>query len=504
MPIDKGPHWQQAIDASCVYDVAVVSPLEEATPLTQRMGVPVYFKREDLQPVFSFKIRGAYQKLASIPAAQRAKGVVAASAGNHAQGVAYGARSMGIPATIVMPKTAPDIKVNAVRRMGAKVELVGSTYDEAYQYANEWAMQHDLVFLHPFDDPQVMIGQGTVAKELVAQLPGLDMVFVPVGGGGLLGGMAAYLHTASPNTRLIGVEPDDAACMTAALQAGHLVDLDEVGIFVDGVAVKRAGAHPFQMASAHVHDMVTVTTDEVCAAIKDIFEVTRVACEPAGALALAGLKKMLPTVSGNVANAVAILSGANLNFDRLQHISERAALGEGREMMMLVQIPEQPGSFRAFCRQLGPHAITEFNYRYQHGERAVVLVGIEVPFASRVRLCDQLQAHGYEAIDLSHDEMAKVHLRHMMGGRVQLPDERLLHVEFPERPGALLRFLTKLGSDWSITLFHYRNHGADYGRVLLGLSVPPAEWSSVCQRLDEVGYPWHDHTHAVWKGMLFS
>jgi len=497
-------NWQEAINSSCVYEVAVVSPLEEAVPLSQRFGVPVYLKREDLQPVFSFKIRGAYQKLASIPAEQRAKGVIAASAGNHAQGVAYGARSMGIPATIVMPKTAPDIKVNAVRRMGATVELVGSTYDEAYHHAHELAIAQQLVFLHPFDDRQVMIGQGTVAKELVAQLPLVDVVFVPVGGGGLLGGMAAYLHAVSPHTRLIGVEPDDAACMTAALRAGQLVDLEEVGIFVDGVAVKRAGALPFEMAKAHVHDMVTVTTDEVCAAIKDIFEVTRVACEPAGALALAGLKKMVPTLSQPATNAVAILSGANLNFDRLQHIAERAALGEGREMMMLVQIPEKPGSFRAFCRQLGPHAITEFNYRYQQDEHAMVLVGIEVPWGARPRLLEQLHAHGYEAIDISHDEMAKVHLRHMMGGRAHLPDERLLHVEFPERPGALLRFLTKLGGEWSITLFHYRNHGADYGRVLLGLSVPISAWPTVCQRLNEVGYPWRDHTHAGWKGMLCS
>ncbi len=497
-------NWKEAIDQSSVYDVAIVSPLEFAPLLSQKYHASIYLKREDLQPVFSFKLRGAYQKLTTIPSESLKKGVIAASAGNHAQGVAYGAKYMGIPATIVMPKTAPLIKVNAVKRMGAMVELVGTAYDDAYAHAMTLCQRNECTFLHPFDDEAVIVGQGTVGKELFEQVPDLDMVVVPVGGGGLLAGIVAYFKSVSPQTRIVGVEPDDAACMTAALLAGQLVELDEVGIFVDGVAVKKAGKANFDVVKGHIHRLVTVSTDEVCAAIKDIFEETRVACEPSGALALAGLKKLLSDPHEKIGKVAVVVSGANLSFDRLQHIAERATLGEGKEMMMLAEIPEVAGSFKSFCRQLGPHAITEFNYRYQDSSRAVVLVGLQIDQAGRQRLLAHLCSTGVKAIDISDDEMAKVHLRHMVGGQVSILNERLFHVEFPERPGALLRFLTKLGSDCSITLFHYRNHGADYGRVLLGMSVHPSDYSILESRLNDIGYPWRDYSDAKWVSLLFK
>ncbi|MEM9401905.1 MAG: threonine ammonia-lyase, biosynthetic [Pseudomonadota bacterium] len=500
-------HYKAMADASAVYDVAVRTPLEPAAPLSQRLGNTVLMKREDLQPVFSFKLRGAYNKLASLPAEDRARGVICSSAGNHAQGVALAARELGINATIVMPVTTPDIKVDAVRALDGKVVLHGDAYDDAYEHARRLEAQDDLTFVHPFDDPLVIAGQATIGAEILEQcdVP-IDTVFVPVGGGGLIAGIASYLKAEHPDTRVIGVEPVDSASMAASLDAGRPVELDHVGIFADGVAVRRVGDETFRLCQAYVDDIVTVTTDQVCAAIRDIFECTRSIVEPAGGLAVAGLKKTVADEALQGKVLITINCGANVNFDRLRHIAERAAVGEQREMLIAVEIPERPGSFRQFCEAVGKRSITEFNYRYADVDAARIFVGIELKHggSERQQILAGLREDGYRLEDLSDNEMAKLHVRHMVGGRApELTDEHLFRFEFPERPGALLQFLDAVGERWNISLFHYRNHGSDHGRVLVGIQVPDAETGDLESHLEKLGYPhWDETDNPAYRAFL--
>lgn len=483
---------------SRVYDVARETPLEPARLLSARLGNAVFLKREDLQPVFSFKIRGAYNKVAGLSPEERARGVITASAGNHAQGVALSARRLGIRALIVMPETTPAIKVAAVRRLGGEAVLHGGAYDEAYEHAAQIARREGMTFVHPYDDPEVIAGQGTVAMEILRQHPGpLHAIFVPVGGGGLIAGIAAYVKTFWPEVKVIGVEPDDAPSLERALAAGKRVVLESVGIFADGVAVRQVGEEPFRVCREAVDEVVLVTGDEICAAIKDIFDETRSVAEPAGALAVAGMKKYVEREGLRGADLVAIDSGANINFDRLRYIAERAETGEQREALLAVTIPEEPGSFRSFCEAIGHRSITEFNYRYASASRAHVFAGIELREgrADKDRLVGELRAKGYAVLDLSDNEMAKLHVRYMVGGRApEVVDEVLYRFEFPERPGALLHFLSQMGSRWNISLFHYRNLGADYGRVLVGVQVPPADAGRFQKFLADLGYPREEET----------
>lgn len=472
------PDYLRAVLTSRVYEVAIESPLTEARRLSRRIGHRVLIKREDLQPVFSFKLRGAYNKMAGLSAAERAAGVLAVSAGNHAQGVALAARELGCRATIVMPSTTPSIKVDAVAAFGAEIILEGDGYDAAAAVGHRIAAERGLTFVHPFDDPAVIAGQGTVAMELLRQHAGaLDAVFIPVGGGGLAAGMAAYIKALRPEIRVIGVEPEDAACLDAALKAGHAVTLDQVGLFVDGVAVKRIGDHTFKVLRECIDEMVLVNTDEICAAIKDMFDDTRVVLEPAGALAIAGLKRYAEGLKQPGATLCAVASGANMNFDRLRHVAERAEIGESLEAVFGVEIPEQAGSFLRFCKALGPRSVTEFNYRCTPNAAAQIFVGIALrrgaPERSEIRA--MLESQGYKVSDYTDNELAKLHVRHMVGGRAQVSGlERVYRFEFPERPGALLRFLEQMGTRWNITLFHYRSHGAAYGRVFAGIEVVDA------------------------------
>ena len=479
-----------------VYDVAVETPLTRAKQLSDRFGNEIILKREDLQPVFSFKIRGAYNKISQLSPAQLANGVIAASAGNHAQGLALAAQKLGVKATIVMPATTPDVKVNAVRGWGAEVVLHGDAYDEAFAKSQEIMAQSGQVFVHPFDDLDTIAGQGTIGMEILRQHIGkIDAVFIPVGGGGLLAGVASYIKYLRPDIKVIAVEPQDAACFKAAREAGEPVRLDQVGIFAEGVAVGIIGSNTFAIAKDNVDDVITVTTDEMCAAIKDIYDDTRAITEPAGACALAGLKKYIETTGAKGQTFIAINSGANVNFDRLRHVSERAELGEKREAIIAVKIPESPGSFRSFCQALETRNITEFNYRYSDPEQAAIFVGVQLgghPH-SRENLLDDLK--DYEIVDLTDDETAKVHIRHMIGGHLRSEKGELLYsFEFPERPGALLKFLNSLGGEWNISMFHYRNHGDAYGRVLVGLQAVGEE-TDVTQYLDALGYPYQDETN---------
>ena len=475
-----------------VYDVAIESPLEPAARMSRRLGVEVLLKREDLQPVFSFKLRGAYNRIARLSKDELARGVVCASAGNHAQGVAMAAARRGIRAIIVMPETTPRIKVDAVRALGAEVLLHGDDFDQASGRAREIERREGRVFVHPFDDPEVIAGQGTVAMEILRQRRGesIDTVYVPVGGGGLIAGIAAYAKSLFPSIRIVGVEPADAPTLHAALAAGRPVMLPEVGLFADGCAVRRIGEETFRVAQGTVDEVLLVSTDEICAAIQDLHEDTRSAVEPAGALALAGLKREASTRPLSSGARVAIVSGANLNFDRLRHIAERAELGQQREMLLAVTIPERPGSFRAFCSSLGRRNVTEFNYRFADPAAAHIFVGLalEGPGA-RDEVLAALAAAGLPAVDLSADECAKLHVRHLVGGPARgVIDERLFRFEFPERPGALARFLDAIGARWNITLFHYRNHGSDFGRVLAGIQVPVADAAEFTSHLDALGY----------------
>jgi threonine dehydratase len=480
-----------------VYDVAIESPLEPARQLSGRLGTSVWFKREDLQPVFSFKLRGAYNKIAHLNDATRARGVIAASAGNHAQGVALAAQRLGCRATIVMPVTTPSIKVNAVRTLGAEVVLHGDTFEGAFAHSQQLRAEGGATYIHPYDDLDVIAGQGTIGMELLRQMPrGMEAVFVPVGGGGLIAGIAAYLKRLQPGIRVIGVEPVDANALHRSLAANRRVKLEQVGLFADGVAVNQVGEQTFELCRQFVDEVVLVDTDEICAAIKDVFQENRSILEPAGALAVAGLKAWSEQNQNRPAPGalVAILSGANTNFDRLRFVAERAELGEQREAILAVTIPERPGSFRAFCERIGQRSITEFNYRYADPSRAHIFVGMQVADRAETRqILDHLHTDGLEAVDLSDNEMAKLHIRHLVGGRApSVTHERVLRFEFPERPGALLRFLDRMNAGWNISLFHYRNHGADYGRVLAGIQVPPKDHAEFQAFLDQLGYAWVD------------
>jgi threonine dehydratase len=483
-----------------VYDVASESPLELAPALSKRLKNRLLLKREDLQPVFSFKLRGAYNKMAGLPAARLKKGVIAASAGNHAQGVALAAQRLGCRAVIVMPVTTPRIKINAVAARGAEVVLHGDSYNEAYTHAIRLKRRRGLTFVHPYDDPEVIAGQGTIGMEILSQHPGpIDAIFVPVGGGGLISGIAAYVKKINPRIKIIGVEPVDAAAMTESLKKNKRIILDHVGLFADGVAVKQVGEETFKLCRKLVDEMVLVDTDEMCAAIKDVFEDTRVVLEPAGALAVAGAKAWIERKNGKKRargmTLVAICSGANTNFDRLRFIAEEAEVGEHREAILAVTIPEKPGSFRKFCATLGARNVTEFNYRIADSKDAHIFVGVEVQGRKEtIRLVKNLRRHGLKTVDLSDNEMAKWHVRHMVGGRAPAKDELLYRFEFPERPGALMRFLDNMRSDWNISLFHYRNHGADYGRVLVGMQVPRRETGAFRAFLKKLGYPCADET----------
>jgi threonine dehydratase len=486
-----------------VYDVAVETPLDPMPRLSGRLGASALLKREDLQPVFSFKVRGAYNKIAGLPPEALRRGVICASAGNHAQGVALAASKLGVAATIVMPTTTPTIKVEAVRARGGTAVLHGDAYDDAYAHACALERETGATFIHPFDDPDVIAGQGTVGLEILRQHSGpIAAVFVPVGGGGLAAGVAAIVKFLRPGTRVIGVEPADAASMKAAIAAGERVTLDRVGLFADGVAVRQVGGHTFRLCRDLLDEVVTVTTDEICAAIKDVFDDTRAMSEPAGAVAVAGLKAWAETNRaeanpGSAGALIAINSGANLNFDRLRHVAERAEIGEGREALIAVTIPERPGAYRRFIRLLGNRAVTEFNYRYADPSSAHIFVGVGLSDGGREKaaILAALEAEGLPVVDMSDNEMAKLHVRYMVGGRARgIADEVVCRFQFPERPGALLRFLESLAPDWNVTLFHYRNHGDDYGRVLAGIQVPAAERPAFGRALDALGYPYSDET----------
>ncbi len=494
-------NYVERILTSRVYDVAVESPLDDAAELSQRLGCRVLLKREDLQSVFSFKLRGAYNKLASLPAETLANGVVCASAGNHAQGVALAARKLGTTARIVMPRTTPAIKVEAVSRLGGEVIIHGDTYDEACEHATALASDAGATFVHPFDDPDVIAGQGTVGMELVRQCgANMNAVFVPVGGGGLAAGVSVYIKRLLPGVRVIGVEPADAACMHAALAAGKPVTLEQVGVFADGASVKRAGTETFRLCSRHLDEIVRVDTDEICAAIKDIFSDTRTMAEPAGALAVAGLKQYAERSHVAGQTLVAVHSGANLNFDRLGHIAERANIGEHTEALLAVEIPEEPGSFQRFCRELGRRVVTEFNYRYSDTDQARIFVGLRLSGGDPERADNTqlLARHGYAVHDMTGDELAKMHVRYMVGGyNPAIEHERLFRFRFPERRGALLDFLGAVGPRWNISLFHYRNHGSDYGRVLAGVQVPPGDATEFAAHLDDLGYFYQEETDGL-------
>jgi threonine dehydratase len=481
-----------------VYDVAIESPLEPARRLSRRLGNQIYFKREDLQPVFSFKLRGAYNKIATLDEAVARRGVICASAGNHAQGVALAARRRGIGAVIVMPRTTPHIKVQAVLDLGGEVVLEGDDFDHAFEHATGLARERGLTFIHPFDDPDVIAGQGTIGMEILRQCSSPPhAIFVPIGGGGLIAGIATYVKSLYPQVRVIGVEPEDAASMHDSLRAGQRVTLDRVGIFADGVAVRRVGEETFRLARKYVDEVLLVSTDEICAAVQDIFEDNRTIAEPAGALAVAGVKRYVAREQCREQTFVTLNCGANVNFDRLRHIAERADIGAQREALLAVEIPEAPGSFLRFCRLLGRRSVTEFNYRYDDALSARIFAGISLTDGRREKeaLLAQVADAGYRVLDMSDDEMAKLHVRYMVGGHAHgLRHERLFRFEFPERPGALLRFLEAVGERWNISLFHYRNHGSDYGRVLAGVQVTPEDSATFAAHLGELGYVYTEET----------
>jgi threonine dehydratase len=499
--------YVKLIDEAAVYDVALVTPLELARNLSARVGSQILMKREDLQPVFSFKLRGAYNKISSLSDEQLQRGVICSSAGNHAQGVALAAKQRNVRAIIVMPETTPSIKVDAVKAHGAEVVLHGDTYDDAYARGRELEQEQGLIFIHPFNDPLVIAGQGTIGKEILQQIEGeIDAVFVPIGGGGLIAGIGVYIKSVNPKIRIIGVEPEDSASMQASLAAGEPVTLDHVGIFADGVAVRRVGDETFRLCKDVVDDIVVVDTDKICAAIRDVFEDTRSIVEPAGALAIAGAKKYLAENDIVGGRFVVINCGANVNFDRLRHIAERAAVGEEREMLVAVEIPESPGSFRKFCEALGRRNITEFNYRYNDAKNAHIFVGVELTkgLEERLQLIEKLQSLGFPVADLSDNEVAKIHVRHMVGGNAAaIENERLFRFEFPERRGALLDFLNAIGTNWNISLFHYRNHGSDYGRILAGIQVPANESDELEKHLSELGYAhWEESDNPAYTMFL--
>ena len=500
-------NYQERIRNAPVYDVAIESPLDFARNLSARLNNRIWLKREDLQPVFSFKLRGAYAKIASLSDDELANGVICSSAGNHAQGVALAAQRRGVRAVIVMPVTTPSIKVNAVRSLAGEVVLHGDNYDDAYARGRELEQQLGLVFIHPFDDPDVIAGQGTIAVEILKQArEGIDAIFVPIGGGGLIAGIATYIKSVNPDIRIVGVEPADSAAMRDSLQAGYPVVLDHVGIFADGVAVRRVGDETFRLCQQFVDEVITVDTDQICAAIRDIFEDTRSIVEPAGGLAVAGVKKYIADNKLENQSIITINCGANVNFDRLRHIAERAAVGEQTEMLLAAEIPEEPGSFRNFCEIIGPRGITEFNYRYSDTSKAHIFVGVQLRHGleERHQLLAELRDAAYPVEDLSDNEMVKLHVRHMVGGRsTGVANERLFRFEFPERPGALLDFLNAIGTNWNISLFHYRNHGSDHGRILAGIDVPKEETAELEAYLADLGYPhWEESDNPAYAIFL--
>ncbi len=491
-----------------VYDVAIETPLDLAQSLSKRLNNKIYLKREDLQPVFSFKIRGAYNKIASLNAQERKQGIIAASAGNHAQGVALSAKKLGIEALIVMPKTTPEIKVKAVQSWGAKICLFGDSYDEALAYAKQIEKEQSMIFVHPYDDAEVIAGQGTIGMEILRQMSDdCHAIFVPVGGGGLIAGIAAYVKFVRPEIKVIGVEPDDADCLNRALLAKRRVSIKQVGLFADGVAVKQIGKEPFKLAKRYVDQVITVSTDEICAALKDIFDDTRSVAEPAGALAVAGLKKYIEKQNVKHQTLVAIESGANINFDRLRYVAERTLVGEHKEILLAVSIPEIPGSFLRFCKLLGKRNITEFNYRYFDSRMAQVFVGISCSGkkTDRDELILQLQSKGFSVIDMTLNELAKDHIRYMVGGHAAEDlNEIAYSIQFPERPGALLKFLTALGSRWNISMFHYRNHGAAFGKVLLGMQMLKSERKDFQSSLDQLGFEYREETENPAYGVFIG
>jgi threonine dehydratase len=484
--------YLQKILTAKVYDVAIESSLDLAPTLSRRIGNRVLLKREDQQPVFSFKLRGAYNKMAQLSAAERARGVITASAGNHAQGVALAAQRLSCKATIVMPITTPSIKIQAVEARGAKVVLHGDTFSDAYAHALKLQKSQRATFVHPYDDPDVIAGQGTIAVEILRQWQApIDAIFVAIGGGGLISGIASYVKRVRPEIKVIGVQPTDSDAMARSIAAGRRIKLAHVGLFADGVAVREVGRETFRICRELVDDIVLVDTDAICAALKDVFEDTRSILEPAGALSVAGLKLWCERHRFRDRTLVAIACGANMNFDRLRFVAEQAELGEEREAILAVTIPERPGSFRQFCALLGKRNVTEFNYRYADSKIAHLFVGIEV--SDRHETAELLRAmrkRRIEAYDLSNNEMAKVHVRHLVGGHAPAAENEILYrFEFPERPGALMQFLNSMSRGWNISLFHYRNHGADYGRVLVGMQVPPSDKAAFHEFLGRLGYP---------------
>ncbi len=489
-----------------VYDVAKKTPLEFQPNLSARVDNRILLKREDMQPVFSFKLRGAYNKMANLSADALARGVIAASAGNHAQGVALSAQKLGCRAVIVMPTTTPQIKVDAVKSRGGEVVLFGDSYSDAYLHALELEKSEGLTFVHPYDDPDVIAGQGTIAMEILNEHPEpIEAIFCCVGGGGLLAGIAAYIKQLRPEIKIIGVEAVDADAMTQSLKAGKRVMLEQVGLFADGAAVKQVGEHTFALCQQYVDDMILVDNDAICAAIKDVFEDTRSILEPAGALAVAGAKEYAKRHQLKNKTLIGIASGANMNFDRLRFVAERAEIGESREAVLAVTIPEKPGSFKTFCRLLSGRSITEFNYRYSDPKFAHIFVGLSIRDANEpANLVNMLESHQLPAIDLTNNEVAKLHLRHLVGGHApQAEHEVIYRFEFPEKPGALMNFLDTMGHDWNISLFHYRNHGADYGRVLVGMQVPPEDRAAFKTFLDQLGYPyWDESNNPAYKLFL--
>ena len=508
----KTPHLTPAdyltkILTARVYDVAVESDLAPAKNLSRRLHNKVLLKREDQQPVFSFKLRGAYNKMAHLSAEQLQRGVICASAGNHAQGVALGSKKLGCRAVIVMPTTTPQVKIDAVAALGGEVVLAGESYSDAYQHAVKLQQDEGMTFIHPFDDPDVIAGQGTIAMEMLSQLqklgsPRLDAVFVAIGGGGLISGVANYIKAVRPDIKVIGVQTKDSNAMLQSVQAGQRVELGDVGLFSDGTAVKIVGEETFRIAQGLVDDYVEVDTDQVCAAIKDIFVDTRSIVEPSGALAVAAIKQYVAKHKTKGETYAAILCGANMNFDRLRFVAERAEVGEEREALFAVTIPEERGSFKRFCEVVGklpggPRNVTEFNYRISHDAKAHVFVGLTTAAKGEsVKIAKNFEKNGFAALDLTFDEMAKEHLRHMVGGHSPLANnERLLRFVFPERPGALFKFLSLMAPTWNISLFHYRNQGADYGRILVGMQVPEKDNAKFDKFLQQLGYPWVEETH---------
>jgi threonine dehydratase len=507
------PDYLEKVLNAQVYDVAIETPLEIAGNLSARIGNKVWLKREDLQPVFSFKLRGAYNKIASLSPEKLKRGVICASAGNHAQGVALSAAKVGCRAVIVMPVSTPGIKIDAVKRRGGEVVLHGDSYDEAYAHALELEKSEKLTFVHPFDDPEVIAGQGTVGMEILRQHSRhngpIHAVFCCVGGGGLIAGVAAYIKRLRPEIRIIGVEAADAAAMTQSLAKGHRVRLNQVGLFADGAAVKFVGEETFRLCKEYVDEMIMVDTDAICAAIKDVFEDTRSILEPAGALAVAGAKEYARRHKLRDKNLVAVSSGANMNFDRLRFVSERAEFGEQREAVFAVTLPEKPGAYKKFLALIGNRNVTEFNYRYHTASEAHVFVGIQVADRKEsLKVLDSLIRHGYPTLDLTDDEMAKNHVRHMVGGHAPAVCEKgmkelVYRFEFPERPGALMNFLTQMSAGWNISMFHYRNHGADYGRVLVGMQVPPGEMAQFKAFLKNLGYAhWDESANPAYRLFL--